>query len=251
MRYANAPLTLALLGTLVAAIHPGAAAEGDQQNVERSAADVVIASANAGSPLDFAYALGEAGISAGIVVDADSYHPPRPGGLFTPRSMGAGTPEVGAEVDAETAARLFAAARRDYNVSVDRDVVVAYQADKKTDPMFTEKRANIDVTNVSIDDAAAALLRAIDPSIPKLGGTVGSWLGRPGELPPTPEMVRGPLVSFSLTAPTGIEALNELARQAPGTVWVLVRHVKGEEAHYTLSIRKPNQLHAQYPYSLK
>jgi hypothetical protein len=248
MRYANAPLTLAFLGTMAAAAVPrGAAIGGEQPNVQRRASDVVIATANAGSPLDFAYALGEAGVSAGVVIDAGSFHPPRPDGALTPRSTGARAPEV----EAEAAAKLFAASRRDYEVSVDRDVVVAYQADKRTDPLFTQKRANIEVANVSIDDAAAALLRAIDPSIPKLGGTVGSWTGRPGEAPPTPETIRGPLVSLYLTAPTGIEALNELARQAPGTVWVLVRHVDREGAHYTLAIRKPNQLLVRYPYPLK
>jgi hypothetical protein len=250
MRHVNVSLMVVFL----ALIDRGASAGGEQAsvqpNVQRSAFDVVIASAKAGTPLDFAYALVEAGVSAGVVVDAASFHEPLLRGPYAARPMGS-EPRV-PEVDAEAAAKLFATARRDYDVSVDRDVVLLYPVERKTDRFFTQQLANVEVANVTVVDATAALLRAIDPSIPKLGGTVGSWLGRAGEAPPTPEMIRGPLVSLALNTPTAMDALNEVVRQAPGTVWVLVRYVdvEREGTHYNLAIRLSNQQFVRYPYPL-
>jgi hypothetical protein len=218
-----------------------------QESTTSVAHSDIAARASAGSAVDFAYALGEAGISAGFVVDEDAYHPPRPARKPAPRPTGPVTPTV----DAEPLSKLFEASRPDYFVSVERDVVVGQHNSAKADPLLTTRRTNIDVANVSIGDAVMAAVKTVDPSLAGYGGTVGSWPGRPGESTPTAEAMRGPLVSVYLTRPTLIEALNEIARQAPGTVWLLVRHSRPEGVHYTLAVRKPNQQLSQYQFQLK
>lgn len=247
MRHSNTPLSFALLGSILTAFQFGTAVQGQQPEAQRRASEAVVATASSGSPIDFAYALGEAGVSAGVVVDAASFHRPRLDRPLAPRLAG----RRAAVVDADAVSKLFAASRRDYAVSVDREVVLLHHADGKDDAFLGQKRGDIEATNVTIDDAIVAVIRSIDPSIPKIGGTVGSWLSRPEEPAPTAEMLRGPLVSLFLTAPTPVEALNDIARQAPGTVWVLVRHAGQNGTHYTLAVRRPNQQMSEYPFPLK
>jgi len=79
-------------------------------------------------------------------------------------------------------------------------------------------------------------MRIVDPSIQVRDGFVGSIIGRPAE--PSPLGLFRTQVTLDMSNATLPTVLNEIVKQARGTVWILSQHGRSpEDQYYTLAFR--------------
>ena len=158
---------------------------------------------------DFAYALAEARVSAGFVsVEGDFEH--ASGTLWHGR-----TTDQALGVPFQEALTSFRSRHPRYDIEEREGVLLvrARQIAFTVGPLAkTAERFRIDGLHLLV--AFHEAMRMVDAAIP--AGVVGSF---PGGLPESPAPI-----AFDMTNVTFLEVLNEIVRQAPGTVWILLQH---------------------------
>ena len=218
------------LGVAVALAASAAASE-----VASSLPDQVprfVADAAEASVSDFAYALAEARLPGGVVAFERDFERGS-GTLWQRRST-----EEAAGVPLREVVTSFRRRHARYDIEEREGVMLvrARQIELRVGPLAkTADRFRVD----GLDPLAALheAMRMVDASIP--GGVVGSFLGG------LPE-ARAP-ITLDMPNVTFLEVLNEIVRQAPGTVWILLQH--GEpprRGYYTLGFRAPDGRSMQF-----
>ena len=184
------------------------------------------------SVADFAYGLAEARISAGFLAFDNDFLEPG-GTLWHRRPM-----DDAGQVPLETALNIFRTRYPMYDVK-DRDGVLLIRARAfgVVRPLSEKRAERFRLEGVPLATAFNEAMRIVNPAIPVRGGVVGSVLATPDE--PVP-VTSDPLVYVDVTNATFVDVLNEIVKQAPGTVWILSRHGESPQAgYYTLAFRLP------------
>jgi hypothetical protein len=187
---------------------------------------------------DFGYALAEARVSAGFVVFENDFFErdfERTSGKIWHRGSVAETEEV----PLEAAVSIFHARHPLYDVEQWEGVLlIRAQELKGLGGPLAKKAERFRIEGLPLPTAFNEAMRIVDPGIPARGGVVGSILSSPEE--PAPAITPGPLISVDIVNATVVEVLNEIVKQAPGTVWILSRHGRPPQAgYYTLAFRAP------------
>jgi hypothetical protein len=203
-----------------------------------------LAEAAAKSVADFAYGLAEARVSAGFVIlESDSIESSLAHGpqiLWHLRRR-----EDGSLVPFEDALDVFRSAHPDYEVETSSQLLrIRARAAATASSLFTKRAARVRMDALPLPSAVNRAMRVVDPSIPMADGVVGSIPSSPDD-PPVP-VADPPRITVDLSQATFLDVLDEIVRQAPGTVWLLSQHGKPPQAYYTLTIRVPNGLHTAF-----
>jgi hypothetical protein len=188
------------------------------------------------SAADFVYALAEARIPAGFVgAYSDIFKDggfQRSATLWRDRSR-----EDRREMPLEAAINIFRSRQPRYDVEAREGLLLVHVRDIELSvgPLAkTAERFRVD--GVPRPTAFNEAMRLVDQAIPVRGGVVGSLLGMPEETTPADRI--GPLITLDVSNVTLLDVLNDIVRQAPGTVWMLLRHAEPPPAgHYTLAFR--------------
>ena len=192
------------------------------------------------SVADFAYALAEARISAGLVgsygdfFKEGAFHFPRADAIWQDRSR-----EKAEEIPLHAAVNIFRSRHPRYDVDAREGLflVRAREFELSVGPLAkTTERFRVD--GVPRPTAFNEAMRIVDPTIPVRGGVVGSDLGAPEEITAADRI--GPLITLDVSNVSFLDVLNEIVSQAPGTVWMLLRHGEPQgSGYYTLAFRSP------------
>lgn len=230
------------LGYVLAALTivsvPVVARQGGVEIEQRPVGARVIA-ATSTSPLELVDALRAEGFVTGLHIRSDKWQSLRIEKRL-PRVGGTATATLGQAVAAFRLSHPGWSVETSATGLVIRDVGLEPRGDIV--PEFV-------ALNMEIRSAFSAAERAINPSMPVLGGMVGSIISAPdGVSPPRPEPT---LVTVHLTQATLEEILNAISAESPGTGWVLVRHESGDREHDLLSVRYRGNLHSDSAWPLQ
>jgi len=205
-----------------------------------------VADAAETSVADFAQALAEARVPAGFVAfDSDFFESDFDGGAYERgrrlwHRLSLDEHELALQIQLESAVLSFRGRHRAYDVE-ERDGVLLIRA-RALRPVRLLEGVRIDrfrLDGVRLGVAFNEAQRIVDPTLPVLSGSVGSFMSDPDKPPPTlAEIVAlvDPVVHVDIANATLWAGLNEIAKQLPGTVWILSRNLKG---NYTLAYRRP------------
>jgi len=205
-----------------------------------------LADAAATSVADFAQALAEARVPAGFVAfDSDFFESDFDGeayerGRLLWHRLSLDEHELARQVPLASAVLGFRGRHRAYDIE-ERDGVLLIRARALRAVRLLEgvrvDRFRLD--GVRLGTAFNEAQRIVDPTIPVVSGSVGSFISDPDKPPPTLAEILAqvdPVVHVDIADVTLLAALNEIAKQTPGTVWILSRNLKG---NYTLAYRRP------------
>jgi len=228
-------MALASAGTLTGPTATSQSSSSLPENVPR-----FVGEAAETSVADFAYGLAEARISAGFVgsysdfFKEGAFHFPRAEAIWQDRSR-----EKGEEIPLQAAVNILRSRQTRYDVEAREGLLIvrAREMELSAGPLAkTAERVRVD--GVPRPTAFNEAMRIVDPAIPVRGGVVGSDLGAPEETTAADRI--GPLISLDVSNVSLLDVLNEIVTQAPGTVWMLLRHEEPQRSgYYTLAFRSP------------
>lgn len=118
-------------------------------------------------------------------------------------------------------------------------------------PILDQRVRRFQLSSASLYHAMVQAQRIVNATVVEGQGIVASIASDPDV--PTPALPREPLVSVDVADATLVEALNAVAKAAPGLVWVLTLHTpQGPlQPHYTLSYHLPGGLSRQFHDELR
>jgi hypothetical protein len=108
-------------------------------------------------------------------------------------------------------------------------------------PLEQVRVGRVRLNGVPLGAAFNEAERIVDPTIPVRDGIAGGILLDADQPPPDLEKLiadANPVVRVDIADATLLAVLNDIAKQTPGTVWIVSRHRNAR--YYTLGYRRPN-----------
>lgn len=182
-----------------------------------------VAAAAARTPTDFASALASARVCAGFIVSRKAAGETTRAWRLQP---------VEPKVPLAEAVAAFESSHPDLIVE-NLDAILLVR-DRRRDlalaPLASPAKP-FQVSNLRAIDAFRKLVATFDPlHAPQIGGSIGSNISRPDERPPTDEDLQGPMIAIPPADVSLLNALVQVARRAPGVVWMVRFPLSGESA---------------------
>lgn len=203
----------------------------------QSVPQFVVEAANT-SLSDFAFALTEAGLSAGfIAADSDV--------VAGPLKVWHSVALNWAEMPREDLLGAFRARHPAYEIEERAGVLQVRPRELVTATLLSARRNRLQLNHAPLGVAFQEAMRVVNPLIPVRDGGVVSAVVRPGEQRPAAMNL---VVSIDLPSASFLDALNEIVRRTPGTVWLLTECAKSQEqaTFYTLAYLTPGGWMTQF-----
>lgn len=192
---------------------------------------------------DFAYALTEAGLSAGFVApDTDV--------IAGPLKVWHSVALNRTEVQRDTVLGAFRARHPAYETAEQQGVLQVRAREVVAGALVRARTNRFQLDRVPLGTAFQEAMRIVNPAFPVRDGGVASHIVGPGEHSRAPAH---PVVSVDLSNASLFDALNEIVRRAPGTVWLLTERGKsqGQPAFYTLAYLTPGGYMTEFQNQLR